>query len=111
MPFLADNASGTPASDPPPPEQTSKAISMQVSSDMLEYVLTKRELTIQYLLKLAVLFDAAPIGKTFGTVMADVNTTMPYQAGHVVSATFVAANPRVSSFIMKEVLMRIYFHI
>jgi hypothetical protein len=30
--YLADNATGTPASDPPPPEQTSMAISLQVIS-------------------------------------------------------------------------------
>ena len=30
VPFLADSATGTPASDPPPPEQVSKAISLQV---------------------------------------------------------------------------------
>ncbi|KAF9558125.1 ceramidase [Agrocybe pediades] len=71
VPFLADNATGTPASDPPPPEQTSKAISLQT----------------------AVVFDAAPIGKKFGAVLTDVNNT-PYHAGDTVSAQFVGANPR-----------------
>jgi neutral ceramidase len=72
VPFLADTASGTPASDPPPPEQTSKAISLQ----------------------LPVVFDAAPIGKKFGAVLTDVQTTAPYNAGDTVSAQFVGANPR-----------------
>ncbi|KAF8959977.1 Neutral/alkaline nonlysosomal ceramidase [Flammula alnicola] len=72
VPFLADNASGTPASDPPPPEQTSKAISLQT----------------------AVVFDAAPIGKKFGAVLTDVNTAAAYHAGDTVSAQFVGANPR-----------------
>jgi hypothetical protein len=34
VPYIADNASGTPPSDAPPPEQTSKAISLQVRSLM-----------------------------------------------------------------------------
>ncbi|KAF9479377.1 ceramidase [Pholiota conissans] len=72
VPFLADNASGTPASDAPPPQQTSKAISLQT----------------------AVVFDAAPIGKKFGQVLTDVNTASAYHAGNTVSATFVGANPR-----------------
>ncbi|KJA28727.1 hypothetical protein HYPSUDRAFT_33070 [Hypholoma sublateritium FD-334 SS-4] len=72
VPFLADTATGTPASDPPPPEQTSKAISLQT----------------------AVVFDAAPIGKSFGQVLTDVNTNTAYQAGNTVSAQFVGADPR-----------------
>jgi len=72
VPFLADNTSGTPASDPPPPEQTSKAISLQT----------------------AVLFDAPPLGKAFGAVLVDVNANTSYQAGQSVSAQFVGANPR-----------------
>ncbi|TFK45129.1 ceramidase [Crucibulum laeve] len=71
VPFLADNASGIPASDAPPAEQTSKAISLQT----------------------AVVFDAAPIGKKFGDVLSNVNST-PYSTGQVVSAQFVGANPR-----------------
>ncbi|KAF9461830.1 Neutral/alkaline nonlysosomal ceramidase [Collybia nuda] len=71
VPFLADNASGTPASDAPAPEQTSKAISLQTG----------------------VVFDAPPFGKRFGAVLTDVKTT-PYHAGDIVSATFVGANPR-----------------
>ncbi|KAF8181831.1 Neutral/alkaline nonlysosomal ceramidase [Pholiota molesta] len=72
VPFLADNASGTPASDAPPPEQTSKAISLQTG----------------------VVFDAAPFGKKFGQVLTDVNTGAAYKAGDTVVATFVGADPR-----------------
>jgi len=72
VPFLADNTSGTAASDPPPPEQTSKAISLQTG----------------------VVFDAAPIGKKFGAVLTDVKTNAPYHAGDTVFAQFVGANPR-----------------
>lgn len=71
VPYLADNASGTPASDAPPPEQTSKAISLQT----------------------AVVFDAAPIGKKFGAVLEDVSSTA-YRPGAAVKAKFVGANPR-----------------
>lgn len=71
VPFLADNASGTPASDSPPAEQTSKAISLQTG----------------------VVFDAPPIGKSFGSVLTNVNST-PYHAGDTVHAQFVGANPR-----------------
>ncbi|KAF9449265.1 Neutral/alkaline nonlysosomal ceramidase [Macrolepiota fuliginosa MF-IS2] len=69
--FLVDNASGSPTSDAPPAEQTSKAISLQTG----------------------VVFDAAPIGKSFGSVLADVNST-PYNAGDTVHVQFVGANPR-----------------
>ena len=41
------------------------------------------------------MFDTAPIGKSFGTVQADVNSGTPYHAGQIVSAKFVGANPRV----------------
>ena len=100
MPFLADNASGTPASDPPPPEQTSKAISLQVSP---EYFTSKRFIAMtpnaEYLcFQAPILFDAPPIGKKFGAVLSDVQTSAPYHAGDVVSAEFVGANPRVSEF-------------
>ncbi|KAJ7775713.1 Neutral/alkaline nonlysosomal ceramidase [Mycena maculata] len=72
VPFLADTPPGTPASDAAPPELTSSAISLQT----------------------AVIFDAAPIGKSFGQVMTDVITTTAYQAGQTVFAIFVGANPR-----------------
>ncbi|KAG6877927.1 hypothetical protein C0992_008967 [Termitomyces sp. T32_za158] len=71
VPFLADNATGTPPSDPAPVDQTSKAISLQTG----------------------VVFDAPPIGKSFGAVLVDVNST-PYLVGDTVSAQFVGANPR-----------------
>ncbi|KAF7964697.1 hypothetical protein HWV62_4059, partial [Athelia sp. TMB] len=70
--YLADNATGaTPTSDAPPAEQTSKAISLQTP----------------------VIVDTAPLGKKFGQVLIDVNTTA-YQPGEIVSAQFVGANPR-----------------
>ncbi|CAA7260368.1 unnamed protein product [Cyclocybe aegerita] len=72
VPYLANTATGTPASDPPPAEQTSKAISLQT----------------------AVVFDAEPIGQRFGNVLTDVSTTATYSAGQTVSAQFVGANPR-----------------
>ncbi|CAL1711862.1 unnamed protein product [Somion occarium] len=69
LPFLAPNASGSPSSDPAPQDQTSKAISLQT----------------------AVILDNAPIGESFGRVIADVQTTSPYHAGDTVVAQ---ANPR-----------------
>lgn len=45
-----------------------------------------------------ILFDAPPIGKKFGAVLSDVQTSAPYRAGDVISAQFVGANPRVSEF-------------
>ncbi|KAM6502746.1 Neutral/alkaline nonlysosomal ceramidase [Amanita muscaria] len=71
VPFLADNVSAAPSSDPPPPEQVSKAIALQTG----------------------VVFDAAPLGSKFGQVLKDVNST-PYGVGDTVSALFVGANPR-----------------
>lgn len=50
-----------------------------------------------YYYQTAVVFDAAPIGKIFGSVLADVNT-IPYNAGDTVVAQFVGANPRVWSY-------------
>ncbi|THH07802.1 hypothetical protein EW145_g3130 [Phellinidium pouzarii] len=72
VPFLAENATGTPASDAAPAEQTSKAISLQT----------------------AVVFDAPPFFKSFGDVLTDVQTSSAYSAGQTVSAQFVGANPR-----------------
>ncbi|KAI0800418.1 Neutral/alkaline nonlysosomal ceramidase [Fomes fomentarius] len=69
--FLADGATGQPESDPAPPDQTGKAISLQTG----------------------VVFDAAG-GKNFGDVITDVRTSSPYTAGEAVIATFVGANPR-----------------
>ncbi|KAK0435536.1 Neutral/alkaline nonlysosomal ceramidase [Armillaria borealis] len=70
VPFLGQSPSGTPASDAPPAEQTSKAISLQTG----------------------VVFDAAPIGKHFGDVLTDVKAS--YAVGDTVTAQFVGANPR-----------------
>ena len=96
MPFLADNASGTPASDPPPPEQTSKAISLQVSPECFASIFFYIAMTTNAEYQAPVLFDAPPIGKKFGAVLTDVHTSAPYHAGDIVSAQFVGANPRVS---------------
>lgn len=40
------------------------------------------------------IFDSAPLGKHFGDVLVDVQTTA-YHADDTVSAQFVGANPRV----------------
>ncbi|KAJ7190130.1 Neutral/alkaline nonlysosomal ceramidase [Mycena pura] len=72
VPFLADDAESVPPSDAPPAEQISKAISLQTE----------------------VMFDAAPLGKTFGQVLQDVSADAPYRAGETVFAVFVGANPR-----------------
>ncbi|KAJ7213245.1 Neutral/alkaline nonlysosomal ceramidase [Mycena rebaudengoi] len=69
VPFLVSG--GTPTSDAPPPELTSKALSLQTG----------------------VVFDAPPIGKSFGQVLIDVAKTA-YHAGDTVIAQFVGANPR-----------------
>lgn len=72
VPYLADTApTTTPSSDAAPPEQTSKAISLQTG----------------------VIFDSPPIGKSFGQALIDVLKT-PYHAGDTALAQFVGANPR-----------------
>ncbi|KAJ6566570.1 Neutral/alkaline nonlysosomal ceramidase [Mycena capillaripes] len=71
VPFLADGATGAPPADPPPPEQISKAISMQTD----------------------VKFDAAPFMKHFGQTLQDVRAEA-YRPGETVFARFVGANPR-----------------
>ncbi|TDL22967.1 Neutral/alkaline nonlysosomal ceramidase [Rickenella mellea] len=71
VPFLAPSATGTPPSDAPPAEQTSKAISLQTG----------------------VVLDNPTTGKKFGDVLVDVAKT-PFTAGQNVSAQFVGANPR-----------------
>jgi len=70
--YLAANATGTPASDAPPPEQTSMAISLQTG----------------------VVYDGAPIGQSFGDVNTDVDTSSAYAIGDTVWAQFVGADPR-----------------
>ncbi|EKM81296.1 hypothetical protein AGABI1DRAFT_112961 [Agaricus bisporus var. burnettii JB137-S8] len=69
--LLADNATGRPESDEAPNDQTSKAISLQTP----------------------VVFDSAPLGKHFGSVLSDVNSS-PYRTGETVQVQFVGANPR-----------------
>ncbi|KAJ7039381.1 Neutral/alkaline nonlysosomal ceramidase [Mycena alexandri] len=72
VPFLADAPTGTPTSDAAPPELTSGALDLNTG----------------------VVFDAAPIGKSFGQVLIDVAKTTAYRAGDTVVAQFVGANPR-----------------
>ncbi|KAF8840456.1 Neutral/alkaline nonlysosomal ceramidase [Paxillus ammoniavirescens] len=71
VPYVADNATGTPPSDDAPPEQTSKAISLQTPP----------------------IVDRPPLFKAFGDVLVDVNST-PYSAGDTVAVRFIGANPR-----------------
>ncbi|KAB5592796.1 hypothetical protein CTheo_3780 [Ceratobasidium theobromae] len=70
--YLADGATAAPLTGPIPEDLTKKAISLQTG----------------------VVFDAAPIGKSFGSVLTDVTTSSAYKAGETVVATFQAANPR-----------------
>ncbi|KAI0820986.1 Neutral/alkaline nonlysosomal ceramidase [Irpex lacteus] len=70
--YLSPNSTGQPPSDPAPEDQTSKAISLRTG----------------------VIVDNAPLGKKFGDVLADVNTSGAYHAGDTVVAQFVGANPR-----------------
>ncbi|EIN06637.1 Neutral/alkaline nonlysosomal ceramidase [Punctularia strigosozonata HHB-11173 SS5] len=70
--YLSPTVTSSPPSDPAPPEQTSKAISLRTG----------------------VVFDAPTIFKSFGDVLGDVKTDSAYHAGDSVSAQFVGANPR-----------------
>lgn len=70
--YLGDGATTSPPTGPIPEDLTKKAISLQTG----------------------VVFDAAPIGKSFGSVLTDVNKTTAYKRGERVTATFQAANPR-----------------
>lgn len=91
VPYLDDAAVGTPASDPAPPEQTSKAISLQVSQlRCTEY----RQ--IYGRLQSPVFYDGVPLWKSFGSVLLDVRTGSSYHAQDTVQAVFLGANPRVS---------------
>ncbi|KAF8756405.1 Neutral/alkaline non-lysosomal ceramidase, C-terminal [Rhizoctonia solani] len=72
VPFLADNVAGAPPAGPTPEDLTKKAISLQTG----------------------VVFDASPIGKSFGSVLTDVNTSAPYKRGQTVTTVFQGANPR-----------------
>ncbi|QRV98228.1 hypothetical protein RhiJN_26247 [Ceratobasidium sp. AG-Ba] len=69
--YLADGANDSPPVGPVPEDLTKKAISLQTG----------------------VVFDAVPIGKSFGSVLTDVNSSA-YTRGQRVSAVFQAANPR-----------------
>ncbi|KAL5638356.1 hypothetical protein ACGC1H_005139 [Rhizoctonia solani] len=87
-PYLADNASGAPPAGPTPEDLTKKAISLQRG----------------------VVFDASPIGKSFGSVLTDVTTSTPYKRGQTVTAVFQGANPRndlrlESTFITVDMLV------
>ncbi|KAG8733489.1 hypothetical protein FRC11_005782 [Ceratobasidium sp. 423] len=70
--YLADSAAGTPPAGPTSEDLTKRAISLQTG----------------------VVFDAAPIGKSFGSVLTDVSTSTPYKRGQTVTAVFQGANPR-----------------
>ncbi|KLO12559.1 Neutral/alkaline nonlysosomal ceramidase [Schizopora paradoxa] len=72
VPYLSANAEEAPPSDDAPPEQISKAISLQTG----------------------VIFDAPPFGRQFGSVLRDVIGDDPYTTNQLVSAQFVGANPR-----------------
>ncbi|GAB1523209.1 hypothetical protein RhiTH_006340 [Rhizoctonia solani] len=76
VPFLADNVAGAPPAGPTPEDLTKKAISLQTG----------------------VVFDASPIGKSFGSVLTDVNTSAPYKRGQTVTTVFQGANPRVLGY-------------
>jgi len=70
VPYLADNASGSPPSDTPPPDLIPSAISLATG----------------------VVWDSAPSGKSFGQVLQ--NAAASYSAGAKVSVQFVGAHPR-----------------
>lgn len=72
LPYLNPSTTSKPPSDAAAPEQTSKALSLRTG----------------------VVQDSAPIGKKFGDVLIDVQTSTPYTAGSTVVAQFVGANPR-----------------
>ncbi|KAG9094626.1 hypothetical protein FRC07_011281 [Ceratobasidium sp. 392] len=70
--YLADGATDSPPTGPVPEDLTKKAISLQPG----------------------VVLDAAPIGKSFGSVLTNVMTSAPYARGQRVTVVFQAANPR-----------------
>ena len=55
------------------------------------------------------MFDAAPIGHSFGQVLQDVNSS-PYSATETVYVLFVGANPRVSCLCKDPSIARAYIH-
>ncbi|KKY13399.1 putative neutral alkaline nonlysosomal ceramidase [Diplodia seriata] len=70
LPYLAPGAEGAPPAGPTPPDNRNKSLSF-ISGVVLDY---------------------AGIGKSFGDVVTDVESS--YSAGDIVKATFVGANPR-----------------
>lgn len=70
LPYLAADSKMQPPTGPLPPNHVNKSLSFITG----------------------VVYDGAPLFKSFGDVKRDVELT--YHAGAIVSATFVAANPR-----------------
>ncbi|CAO2650082.1 Nn.00g013740.m01.CDS01 [Neocucurbitaria sp. VM-36] len=70
LPYLADDATGSPPPGPSPPDNREKSISLITG----------------------VVYDGAGIGRSFGQVTKDVSSSYP--RGSLVTATFVGANPR-----------------
>ena len=70
LPYLADDAKGSPPPGPSPPDNREKSISLITG----------------------VVYDGAGFGRSFGQVTKDVSPSYP--RGSLVSATFVGANPR-----------------
>ena len=61
----------------------------------LHYVQILTVYALFFWLQTGVVFDSAPIGKSFGDVISDVGSST-YHAGDTVAVQFVGANPRVS---------------
>ncbi|KAF2133835.1 neutral ceramidase precursor [Dothidotthia symphoricarpi CBS 119687] len=70
LPYLADDAKGTPPAGPSPPDNRNRSVSF-ISR---------------------VVYDGAGFGQDFGQVKTDVSEF--YTRGAIISATFVGANPR-----------------
>jgi neutral ceramidase len=70
LPYLADDLSGIIAPGPTPPDNRNRSISLITG----------------------VVYDGAPLGKSFGSIVTDVSPS--YSIGSLVKATFVGANPR-----------------
>lgn len=70
LPYLADNAQGVSPAGPSPPDNRNRSISLITG----------------------VVYDGAPIGKSYGQLQKDVSSS--YTIGSLISATFVGANPR-----------------
>lgn len=89
--FIADDASGAPLSAPAPPDLTKDAISLQV----LNFYSHRTDMTVlHFTSQLPVVYDEPPFGKSFGDVLADMQSA-PYSVNQTVSVQFVGANPRV----------------